>query len=148
MLKATFRNATRSSNATRNSKGKPLFVYGVTGTPEELSKYEEIQGAYFRKDEKTGTPLFFSTRKLPSTTNKLSFNQDETRVYVDDGGQALEIEALLNDQFTPELVKIEVAKQIAASKVASIFGKFAAPASTPISQEKEVPESADPISQD
>lgn len=40
--------------------GNTVFVYGVTGTPEELAKYKEVQGANYKEDE-NGNPLFFTT---------------------------------------------------------------------------------------
>lgn len=38
------------------------FVYAVSGTPEELAKFEQAQGDYYRTDDKTGAPLWFTTR--------------------------------------------------------------------------------------
>ena len=35
--------------------GNTVFVYGVTGTPEELAKYKEVQGANYKEDE-NGNP--------------------------------------------------------------------------------------------
>lgn len=40
--------------------GNTVFVYGVTGTPEELAKYKEVQGDNYKEDE-NGNPLFFTT---------------------------------------------------------------------------------------
>jgi hypothetical protein len=40
--------------------GNTVFVYGVTGTAEELARYKEVQGANYKEDE-NGNPLFFTT---------------------------------------------------------------------------------------
>lgn len=41
--------------------GETVFVYAVTGTPEELSQFKTAQGTHYRVDEHTGTPLYFDT---------------------------------------------------------------------------------------
>lgn len=46
----------------KSSKGNVVFVYGVTGKPEELAKFAEAQGPFHRTDETTGEPLWFTTR--------------------------------------------------------------------------------------
>lgn len=40
---------------------QPIFVYTVHGTPEELTKFENCLGQYYREND-LGTPLYFSTR--------------------------------------------------------------------------------------
>lgn len=45
---------------TKAGTGNTVFVYAVTGTPEELAKYKEVQGANYKEDE-NGNPLFFTT---------------------------------------------------------------------------------------
>ena len=44
-------------------KGLPTFVYTVKGSAEELAKYKEVQGQYYREDE-DGNPLWFTTRSI------------------------------------------------------------------------------------
>ena len=42
--------------------GNPVFVYSVTGSDEDLNAFKEAQGQYYRTDESTGNPLWFTTR--------------------------------------------------------------------------------------
>jgi hypothetical protein len=44
----------------KSGSGNTVFVYGVTGTAEELARYKEAQGANYKEDE-NGNPLFFTT---------------------------------------------------------------------------------------
>lgn len=49
-------------NYRKASTGNMVYVYGVTGTPEQIEAYKKAQGENLVIDEKTGTPLWFSTR--------------------------------------------------------------------------------------
>lgn len=59
----------------RSKNGNATFVYGVTGSANDLEAYKEAQGEFYREDETTGQPLWFTTRcvgdngKLIITTN-------------------------------------------------------------------------------
>lgn len=46
----------------RSKKGNPTFVYGITGSAEELEAYKVAQGTFYREDDATGQPLWFTTR--------------------------------------------------------------------------------------
>jgi hypothetical protein len=46
----------------RSKKGNPTFVYSVKGTAEQLDAFKSAQGDFFREDDKTGAPLWFTTR--------------------------------------------------------------------------------------
>jgi len=50
----------------KNGKTYTVFVYAVSGTPEQLAKYKALQGDNHRADE-DGTPLWFSTRFVGET---------------------------------------------------------------------------------
>lgn len=45
---------------TKPGTGNTVFVYTVSGTPEEIARYKEVQGANYKEDE-NGNPLFFTT---------------------------------------------------------------------------------------
>lgn len=52
-----------------SQKGNPTFVYVVRGSKEDLEKYKQLQGEFFRKDETVGSPTFgealwFTTRAI------------------------------------------------------------------------------------
>ena len=40
-------------------KGNKVFVYSVSGTPEQLAKYKELQGDFYREDADTKVPMHF-----------------------------------------------------------------------------------------
>ena len=48
----------------RSKNGNPTFVYGVSGSTEELAAFKAAQGEHFREDTKTGEPLWFTTRSV------------------------------------------------------------------------------------
>ncbi len=56
-------NITKKTNQYRSKKtGNIVFVYAVNGTDKELKEYKDTQGEFYREDEDTKAPLFFSTR--------------------------------------------------------------------------------------
>jgi len=55
-MKGTFTRSYRSQN------GNTVFVYGISGSEEELAQYKTIQGENHRVDDETGAPLWFTTR--------------------------------------------------------------------------------------
>ena len=46
----------------RSKNGNPTFVYGVSGNASDLAAYKSAQGEFYREDETSGTPLWFTTR--------------------------------------------------------------------------------------
>lgn len=46
----------------RSKNGNPVFVYTVNGSKADLKQFKTIQAEYYREDEKSGTPLWFTTR--------------------------------------------------------------------------------------
>ena len=59
----------------RSKNGNPTFVYAVSGNANDLAAFKAAQGEFYREDETTGSPLWFTTRcvgdngKLIITTN-------------------------------------------------------------------------------
>lgn len=47
--------------------GNVVFVYAVSGTPEQIAAFEKAQGTNLKKDENTGAPLWFTTRYAGET---------------------------------------------------------------------------------
>lgn len=45
-----------------SKNGNATFVYTVSGDKAELAAYKKAQGTYYREEEGTGTPLWFTTR--------------------------------------------------------------------------------------
>lgn len=46
----------------KSKKGNTTFVYNVSGNEANLAKYKQIQGDFYREDETSKKPLFFTTR--------------------------------------------------------------------------------------
>ena len=61
--------------------GSPVFVYALAGSKEELAEYKKTQGDYYREEEKTKEPLFFSPRPI-ATGTQLAPNREGTRFVV------------------------------------------------------------------
>lgn len=60
-MKVTMQRSYKSKNGNRT------FVYTVTGSNAEMEAYKEAQGEYYREDEKTGNPLWFTTKCIGKT---------------------------------------------------------------------------------
>ena len=56
-MKATYQRQHTSKNTNVQ-----VFVYSVTGSPEELTKLREAQGVNHRTDKDSGADLWFTTR--------------------------------------------------------------------------------------
>ena len=110
----------------RSSKsGNVVFRYEITGTQSEIEAYKAIQGENFKTDEKSGKPLFFTTR-FSGVNATLGFNKDNTKVYVDNS----EMDAMnslieqhkgtaLGDALAAEAAKKAIADVAAMAKVIS-----------------------------
>jgi len=59
-MKAKFIRSYRSKN------GNTTFVYGVTGTKDQIEAFKEIQGDNLRESDE-GVPLWFTTRFIGNT---------------------------------------------------------------------------------
>lgn len=51
----------------KSQNGTPVFVYEVSGNAETLERFRQIQGDYYREDETTGKPIYFTTRSCGPT---------------------------------------------------------------------------------
>ena len=82
-MKATFNNLYKKN-------GKVVLVYHVTGTEAELEMYKAAKGAYYRADEATGKPLFYSTNRIigDGFEGELVFGKDG-QVYADSTEESL-----------------------------------------------------------
>lgn len=82
-MKATFNNLYRKN-------GNVVLVYHVTGTEAELEMYKAAKGSYYRADEATRKPLFYSTNRIigDGFEAELVFGKDG-QVYADSTEEAL-----------------------------------------------------------
>ncbi len=45
-----------------SKNGNDTFVYEVSGDKAAMTAFKKAQGEYYREDDKSGTPLWFTTR--------------------------------------------------------------------------------------
>jgi len=64
-MKITFKRQYRK-DAEGEKASSIVFVYGITGTPEQIADYKAVKGDKFREDKDTKEPLFFGNRLAPS----------------------------------------------------------------------------------
>lgn len=57
----------QSRGQYRNANRKIVFRYAVSGTPDAIKAYEDAQGEYYREDDTTGEPLWFTTSFVGKT---------------------------------------------------------------------------------
>lgn len=46
----------------KSKNGNRTFVYAVSGKPSDIEAYKEAQGEFYREDDKTNNPLWFTTK--------------------------------------------------------------------------------------
>ena len=98
----------------KSKVGNTVFVYSVSGTSQELTAFESAQGDNYRTDDKTGAPLWFTTRCV-GDEGKLIITQNN-KVVAD--MSAYEKAASLASQFGGNLGE-ELAKAAAAQLLKS-----------------------------
>lgn len=52
-------NSKENENGEKTTPSKK-YLYSVNGSEEDLAKYKELMGDYFRTEETTGEPLYFT----------------------------------------------------------------------------------------
>lgn len=62
-------------NYRKAETGNMVYVYGVSGTPEQLEAFAKAQGDNHVVDEETGVQLWFSTRFI-GDTGQLSISRN------------------------------------------------------------------------
>lgn len=69
-------------NKYRTKNGTDRYVYEVSGSKAELKQYEEVQGAYYKTDDVTGKPLFFTSKFVGNNALlELRTNEDDEKYY-------------------------------------------------------------------
>lgn len=82
-LKAQFkRNYKKRTTIKGQDTVITVFVYNVSGSDEELQKFEEVQGSNYKIDDETGKPLYFTTNYI-SDNVELTITENN-KVVVDD----------------------------------------------------------------
>ena len=51
----------------KSKQGNTVFVYAVSATAKQLEEFKTAAGDFYREDEKTNAPLWFTTRCIGNT---------------------------------------------------------------------------------
>lgn len=89
--------------------GNPVFVYGVSGTDAQLEEYKSAQGENLREDDKTGQPLFFTTRFVGKSANLIITSKGGVVADTSAFDQAASIAAQYGGNLGQELAKTAAA---------------------------------------
>ena len=89
----------------RSKNGNPTFVYEVSGSDADLAKYKEIQGGYYREDEKTGKPLFFTVNCIGKTGKLIITSNNKVVPDMSAFDQAASLAKQYGGNFGQELAK-------------------------------------------
>lgn len=90
---------------------KLVFVYGVSGTPEQLAEYQKIKGVHHKIDDVTKMPLFFSPR-FAGKTAQAELNTEKTDWRIDTTAED-QIQNLMSQGYSYEHAK-DIAGKTAA----------------------------------
>jgi hypothetical protein len=63
--------------------GTTVFVYNVSGSEQDLQKFQDAEGDNYRLDEQTGKPIWFTTRFIDDNI-ELEITQNNRVVAKDD----------------------------------------------------------------
>ena len=119
-----------------NGKGNLVYRYIVTGSKADIERYEELQGPEFlRHDEKTGSPLYFSSKSLGAQC-PLVFTQNDK--IVPDFSELNHL-ASLSAQFADTPLGAEIARAAAQKLVGDITGKGRSTSSAPVADITDTP---------
>lgn len=102
----------------RSKNGHVTFVYAVSGTKDQLASYKETQGDFYREDDKTGSPLWFTTRCIGQTGTLLITTNGNVVPDMSKFDQAASLASQYGGNFGQELAKAAAAMLTGATPVA------------------------------
>lgn len=113
MLNAKFARSYVTTN--KHGQKTDMFVYLVSGTPEDLALFEEVQGEYYRRDP-DGTPVYITPRfhGQQATLIVLEATEDKPARIVADMSSAAQARSLM-EQYKGTAIADAIAQQIAAT---------------------------------
>lgn len=104
-MKITFKKG--PSNPYTSRTGKTVFVYHVSGTPEELAAYKTSKGEYYKEDkDAANAPLFFTTDAIGNNAEMIKTSKGE---FVPDMSKE-KIFASLEEQFGTTIAREKFAE--------------------------------------
>lgn len=99
----------------RSKKGNPTFVYGVTGSANDLAAYKEAQGSFYREDDSTGQPLWFTTRCVGENGSLIITTNGKIVPDMSKFDQAASLASQYGGNFGEELAKMTAANILGVS---------------------------------
>lgn len=90
--------------------GNPVFVYEVQASAQDIEKLKEAQGTYFREDEVTGKPLFFTTKNVGPKGKLIITGKGQVIADMSEYEAAASLVAQFGGNLGQELAKASVAK--------------------------------------
>jgi hypothetical protein len=91
--------------------GTKVFRFTVSGNEQELKAYEDAQGDSYRLDEKTGKPLWFTTRYTGDSVNLIITSNNQV---VADDTELSKLQSLV-EQFGPDVAKLIMMQKTATA---------------------------------
>ena len=106
----------------RSKNGNTTFVYNVDGTPKQVEEFKTAQGDFYREDDKTGKPLWFTTRCIGNSGKLVITSKGKVVPDMSAFEQAASLAKQFSGNFGNELAKASVAKLLgnAPSEDASV----------------------------
>lgn len=116
----------------RSKAGNVTFVYTVSGNQADLENFKRIQGSYYREDDQTGKPLWFTTRCVGDTGKLIITTNDKIVPDMSVFDQAASIAQQYGGNFGQELAKQAAGKILGTdNSMSSAPAPEAAPAVEP-----------------
>jgi len=104
----------------RSKKGNPTFVYGVTGSANDLAAYKEAQGGFYREDDTTGQPLWFTTRCVGENGTLIITTNGKIVPDMSKFDQAASLASQYGGNFGEELAKLTAQSILGVSSASAV----------------------------
>ena len=114
----TMLKAKKIRSYTKAGTGNTVFVYAVSGTPEELARYKEAQGANYKEDE-NGNPLFFTTNFAGDSCDLIITQKNKVIADMSDFAAAASLSKQFGGNLGQELARA-AAEKLLGHKQASV----------------------------
>lgn len=106
-------NITFSRNYVKKETGNDVFVYIVTGTPEQLESFKAAQGSNYRVDKTTGDVLWFNSRYVGEVGKLLVTSNNKVVADTSAFAKAKSLSAQYGGNFGQELARAAAANLVA-----------------------------------
>lgn len=124
----------------RSKKGNTTFVYGISGSKEQLAAYAKSQGEFHTVDETTGTPLWFTTRFVGKNANLIITTNNKCIADMSAFDQADSLAKQYGGNLGEQLAKTAAQQLLGATPTPAPAASVPAPAPEESAPEESVPE--------